>query len=305
MYKHIFVIDDEKIQADGLAKQLNERMGGNGYVFEPLSGEHEIMQAVADRFCSLAIVDLRMDDYPFNGLEICRRILENNPLAKVIIVSAWLPEFLTAMQDLMTSGSVLAVSEKKSMAEWVPELERTVAGYFEKRDGEFSENSKMLLNAYSSAKNEKDPFRKGVLFEDFLVNLFGQIGFQFIRKRVTDATSEVDLILRNDIDDAFLTKFGKYIFVEAKNRPSAPVDKNDFLAFVSKIESSSGLAELGIIAASHKIASTVRLEALRTSHKSMKVLLFANDELTRLIVADDKRYELKKLIDEQIKDVPS
>lgn len=37
----------------------------------------------------------------------------------------------------------------------------------------------------------------------------------------------------------------------------------------------------------------------------MKVLLFANDELTRLIVADDKRYELKKLIDEQIKDVPS
>lgn len=216
MYKHIFVIDDEKIQADGLAKQLNERMGGNGYVFEPLSGEHEIMQAVADRFCSLAIVDLRMDDYPFNGLEICRRILENNPLAKVIIVSAWLPEFLTAMQDLMTSGSVLAVSEKKSMAEWVPELERTVAGYFEKRDGEFSENSKMLLNAYSSAKNEKDPFRKGVLFEDFLVNLFGQIGFQFIRKRVTDATSEVDLILRNDIDDAFLAKFGKYIFVEAK-----------------------------------------------------------------------------------------
>ena len=67
MYKHIFVIDDEKIQADGLAKQLNERMGGNGYVFEPLSGEHEIMQAVSDRFCSLAIVDLRMDDYPFNG----------------------------------------------------------------------------------------------------------------------------------------------------------------------------------------------------------------------------------------------
>ena len=276
MYKHIFVIDDEKIQADGLAKQLNGRMGGNGYVFEPLSGEHEIMQAVADRFCSLAIVDLRMDDYPFNGLEICRRILENNPLAKVIIVSAW-----------------------------VPELERTVAGYFEKREGEFSENSKMLLNAYSSAKNEKDPFRKGVLFEDFLVNLFGQIGFQFIRKRVTDVTSEVDLILRNDIDDAFLAKFGKYIFVEAKNRPSAPVDKNDFLAFVSKIESSSGLAELGIIAASHKIASTVRLEALRSSHKSMKVLLFANDELTRLIVADDKRYELKKLIDEQIKDVPS
>ena len=50
MYKHIFVIDDEKIQADGLAKQLNGRMGGNGYVFEPLSDEHEIMQAVADRF---------------------------------------------------------------------------------------------------------------------------------------------------------------------------------------------------------------------------------------------------------------
>ena len=216
MYKHILLSMMKRFRPTGWQNSLTDVWAGNGYVFEPLSGEHEIMQAVSDRFCSLAIVDLRMDDYPFNGLEICRRILENNPLAKVIIVSAWLPEFVTAMQDLMTSGSVLAVSEKKSMAEWVPELERTVAGYFEKRDGEFSENSKMLLNAYSSAKNEKDPFRKGVLFEDFLVNLFGQIGFQFIRKRVTDATSEVDLILRNDIDDAFLVKFGKYIFVEAK-----------------------------------------------------------------------------------------
>lgn len=305
MYKHIFIIDDEKIQADGLAKQLNTRLSDKGYIFEPLSGEDEILQAVNDRFCSLAIVDLKMPNYNFDGLTICRSILKNNPLAKVIIVSAWLPEFLTAMHDLLTSGNVLAVSEKKAVSAWVPELEKTITDYFDKKDKELSENSKMLLNAYSAAKNETNSFRKGVLFEDFLVNLFGQIGFQFIRKRVTDATSEVDLILRNDIDDAFLAKFGKYIFVEAKNRPSTPVDKNDFLAFVSKIESSSGLAELGIIAASHKIASTVRLEALRSSQKSVKVLLFTNDELTRLIMADDKRYELKKLIDEQIKDVPS
>ncbi len=304
MYKHIFIIDDEKIQADGLSKQLNTRLSEKGYIFEPLSGEDEILQAVNDRFCSLAIVDLKMPNYNFDGLTICRRILKNNPLAKVIIVSAWLPEFLTAMHDLLTSGSVLAVSEKKAVAEWVPELETTITDYFDKKDKELSENSKMLLNAYSTAKNETNSFRKGVLFEDFLVNLFGQIGFQFIQKRVTDSTSEVDLILRNDINDAFLSKFGKYIFVEAKNRPSSPVDKNDFITFRAKLDSSNQLAELGIIASSHNIASTVRLEALRSSREAGKILLFANDELTRLILSEDKLYELKKLIDEQIKDIP-
>lgn len=304
MNKHIFVIDDEAIQADGLAKQLNERMGAEAYFFEALSSEEAISQAVDDRFCSLAIIDLRMDDFPFNGIEIARRIIRNNPLAKVILVSAWLPEFLTELEGLMTGGNVLKVMEKKEMSTWVPEIEGIVRAFFQKQADGLSENSKMLLNAYARAKNEQQAFKKGQLFEEFLVNLFGQIGFQFIQKRVTDATSETDLILRNDIDDSFLSKFGKYIFIEAKNRPSAAVDKNDFIAFRSKLDSSNQLAELGIMASSHRIASTVRLEALRTSRENGKVLLFANDELMRLIMADDKRYELKKLIDEQIKEIP-
>lgn len=301
MNKHIFVIDDEKIQADGLSKQLNERMGQESYFFEALSEENDIKNAINDRFCSLAIIDLRMDDYAFNGIEIARQIITNNPLAKVILVSAWLPEFITELGDLMATGSVLKVMEKSEMAVWVPEIEGIIRSFFQKQADGLSENSKMLLSAYARAKNETNAFRKGQLFEEFLVNLFGQIGFQFIQKRVIDSTSEIDLILRNDIDDAFLSKFGKYIFIEAKNRPSEPVNKNDFLAFRSKLDSCNQLAELGIIASSNRIASTVRLEALRTSRETGKILLFANDELTRLITADDKRYELKKLIDEQIK----
>lgn len=304
MNKHIFVIDDQKEQAIGLAKQLNERLTEESYFFEALHDEHDILQAIDDRFCSLAIVDLRMDDYEINGIDICRKIIDNNPLAKVIIVSSWLTSFQGQYQDLITSGHVLCVMEKESLPIWVPKIEQKLREFFTKQEDSLSENSKMLLNAYERAKNEKIPFKKGKLFEEFLVNLFGQIGFQFIQKRVTDTTSEVDLILRNDINDAFLSKFGKYIFVEAKNRPSSPVDKNDFLAFRSKLDSSNQLAELGIIAASHNIASSVRLEALRTSREAGKIILLANDELTRLILAEDKRYELKKLIDTQIKDLP-
>ncbi|WP_373742043.1 response regulator [Neisseria sp.] len=304
MNKHILVIDDEKLQAEALARQLNDRMYNSGYKFEPLHSESEINNAINDRFCSLAIIDLRMDDYEFNGIDLYHRIIKNNPLAKVILVSAWLPEFTNSLKDIFLSGNVLQVMEKESMEIWVPKIQGIIENFFNRQEEGLSENSRMLMNAYIRAKNEENSQKKGMLFEEFLTNLFGQIGFHFIQKRVTDSTSEVDLILRNDINDKFLEKFGKYILVEAKNRPSSPVNKSDFVSFKAKLDSTNQLAELGIIASSYSIAGTVRLEALRTSREAGKILLFANNELINLITADDKQYAFKKLIDEQIKDVP-
>lgn len=302
--KHILIIDDEKEQAEGMAKLLSKQMAQYGFTFEPLFEEHAIQNAIRDRFFTLAILDIRMNDFPFNGINLYHQIVESNPLAKVIFVSAFTQEFFQELQDILLSGNVLAIMEKETPDIWIPKIESKIREFFEKQGNELSEASKALMAAYSDAKNENNSYQKGVRFENFLIHLFTHIGFEFIQKRCIDMTSETDLIIRNNIADDFLSKFGKYIFVEAKNKPDSSISKNDFLAFKSKMDSSNQLCEFGIIAASGNIAKTVRLEALRTSNNAGKVLLLTNNELVRLIEAPDKRYEFKRLIDEQVKDVP-
>lgn len=305
MSKHILIIDDEREQAESLAKLLEKEMGA-GFSFEPLWEEAEIENAVNDRAFSVAVLDIRMDGMPFDGMKLFDKIIEQNSMARVVFVSAYLAEFNTQLNEAMATGNVLAVQPKaeKSFDVFAREIAHSLRRFFTRQSDGQSENSKVLMAAYERAKNTVNSQEKGALFEEFLVSLFSQIGFGFIQKRVKDVTSEVDLVLRNDLNDAFISKFGKYVFVEAKNRPSEPVNKNDLVAFRDKLNSSNHLAQLGILAVAHNVASTVRLQMLRDSREDGKILLLTNNELMRLIQADDKLYEFKKLIDEQIKDSP-
>lgn len=306
MSKHILIIDDEKLQAENLAKILWKSLGSFGFTFEPLWEEEIIKEAINTRFFSLVVLDIRMDSFSFDGMKLFADIVQKNSMSKIIFVSAYIKDFLNQINDALATGNVLAIKEKAvtSFDQFAEDIGKTIVQFFQTKTDGRTENSRMLENAYARAKNCTNSQEKGLLFEEFLVNLFGQMGFGFIQKRVTDDTSETDLILRNDLSDGFLSKFGKYIFVEAKNRPSVPVKKDDFVVFRAKLDSSNQLAELGIIVSAFNVASTVRLEALRTSKESGKILLFSHNELMRLIMADDKLYEFKKLIDEQIKDIP-
>nr|DAS62911.1 MAG TPA: response regulator [Caudoviricetes sp.] len=306
MSKHILIIDDEREQAEGLAKLLTKEMGA-GFTFEPLWEEAEIENAVNDRAFSVVVLDIRMDGMPFNGMDLFDKIIQQNSMARVVFVSAYLAEFGTQLNEALATGNVLAVQPKaeKEFNVFAGEIAGYIRNFFVRQGNELSENSKVLMAAYERAKNTGNSQEKGLLFEEFLVSLFSQIGFSFIQKRVKDMTSEVDLVLRNDLNDAFISKFGKYIFVEAKNRPSEPVNKNDLVVFRDKLDSSNHLAQLGILASAHNVASTVRSQMLRDSREDGKILLLTNNELIRLIRADDKLYEFKKLIDEQIKDTPA
>lgn len=303
MSKQVLVIDDEQEQAEGLAKLLSRQENlGSEFHFDPLYKEEDILEAIENRFFSLVILDLRMDGFSFDGMHLLEKIRQVNAMARVILVSAYMQNFLPQINEALQEGNILGIYEKESFDKFVPKIAGAITSFYQKQGQDLSENSRMLLRAYEQSKNADNAYQKGILFEDFLVNLFGQIGFGFIQKRVEDATSEVDLILRNDVRDTFLAKFGKYIYIEAKNKSHTPVNKNDFVAFRAKLDSSNQMAELGIIISAQNIARTVRLEALRTSHQCGKILLFANNELMRLISADNKLYEFKKLIDEQVRE---
>jgi CheY-like chemotaxis protein len=301
MEKTVIILDDEKAQAEGLSIALGRSLPDCS--FEAYFTEKEIDRAIEERFYTLAIVDIRMDKFAFNGIALVERIFELNPFSKVLIISAFKDEYFLKLKEILMTGKVIDVLEKEPLSEWTPKLSKIVSDYFIKLDNDPSEINKALLQYYADAKNESDTYKKGERFEHFVSLLFQSFGYKEIKKRVKDKSlNEVDLIIRNETDDLFLNKFGKYILIECKNKPQSKVSKNDFIVFSSKLKNTNGLAELGIIATSGYIAWTTYYEAVRASSEARKILFLSNPEFERLINADDKREEFKRIMDKQVKD---
>lgn len=301
MIKSILIIDDERIQADSLARSIKKEKGYvNCYV---ASEEDEIMSSVENIFFDVAIVDLRMDNYEIDGFTIIERIIEINPFARILIVSAFTQEYLLELKKVLFSAKVIGVIEKKEYNQFVSEIVLSLSKYEENHFDNPSETAKALTSFYANAKNEKDTYQKGIIFEQFVALLFSNIGFKNINKRVLDKSqNEVDLVLRNEIDDSFFSKFSPYILVECKNKPKDPVGKNDFIQFFTKLKNTNGLSNLGFLITTGYIARTTYIEAVRTSSDHCKIIFLSNPEIERLINSVTPMIELKNIIDEQVKD---
>lgn len=300
MKETILIIDDESVQATGLAKSLQKEFPN--FSFEAYSLEDEIIDAISNRFYSLAIVDIRMDKYQIDGIKVVDKIFETNPFAKVVLVSAFKDEYFRSIKDLLLTGRVIDILDKQPLSKWIPELSSIINKYYSSITSDPSEVNKALMQFYAETKNEKDTYLKGTRFEHFISLLFQSFGYKDIKKRIIDQSSnEVDLMVRNEIDDSFLNKFGKYILVECKNKPEEGVSKNDFIVFNSKLHSTYGLAEFGIIATTGHIKRTVFIEATRDSKSVGKIIFLSNNEIIRLINSSNKLEEFKSIIDDQVK----
>lgn len=300
--RKILVIDDDGNQAKALAMTLEAVIPNSKVTY--VSKEEDITAAVENNFYNLAVLDIRMDDYETDGIKIANRIIEVNPFAKILFVSKFIPEYIMELQPLLTQGNVLGFSDKNHDYDaWGKELAEKILPYYEELDRNPSVMSESLVNFYSDVKDEKNAYQRGVRFENFVAMLFNYIGFNSITSRVRDDSSnETDLVIRNDIDDPFLSKFGKYIMVECKNH-IADIGKNDFILFKSKVDNSNGLVELGFLITSSSFKKTVPLESLRSSMGKRKIILIDNADIMRLIKADDQLEMLKKIIDSQVKSV--
>jgi CheY-like chemotaxis protein len=301
MNKSVLIIDDEKHQAIGLAKALKKEL--NQIDFFSVYEQNDIKTSIIEKFYSLAIVDIRMDSFDFDGIALINDIIEKNPFAKILIVSAFTNEYLAQTKKLLLSGKIVDIVEKEELDIWIPKLKQIIESYFIELEDNPSQLNKALLDFYSESKNTDDTYIKGEKFEQFVSLLFGSIGFKDIKHRVIDKSlNEVDLIIRNEIDDKFLNKLGNYFLVECKNKPNTKVDKNDFIVFASKLKSTNGLANIGFLFTSNFITRNTYLEALRTSNDTKKVIFFSNPEIERLLKSNDIKEEFKKIIDEQVKD---
>ena len=301
MNKSVLIIDDEQTQVNSLTKALKERLPNVEFI--STFAEQDIISAIENKFYSLAIVDLRMDKYSFNGITLIEKIIEVNPFSKIIVTSAFTQEYIDKLRPFMLKGKIINILEKEKYEVWIPKIVNTINEYYEKMDEDSSPLQTALLQYYADAKNELDTFKKGEKFENFVSLIFGNIGYQDIKRRVIDKSrNEVDLIVRNEINDLFLNKLGDYFLIECKNKPNENVGKNDFIQFYSKLDNTNGLARFGFLFTAGYIAQTTYTEAVRTSKSDKKIVFFSNLEIERLIKTEDIRKEFKNIIDEQVKD---
>lgn len=302
MENTVLIIDDEQLQAVNLQKNLQEIFPEHR--FEVCTTRTDIENAIENRFYTLVVLDIRMDKLGLNGIAIAKSIIEINPIANIIFISAYKEEYLDPLKSILRTGKVVDVINKQDkVLETANLIKPAIVNFYNSLNEDKSIINTSLLQNYSDAKNEVDNFKKGILFERFLGLLFGFLGYKEITKRVIDQSrNEVDLSIRNEIKDPFLNKFGKYILVECKNKPDYNVGKNDFIVFNEKLKNSNGLSELGIIATTGGFAKTTYQEAMRSSGTGNKVLFLSNVEFLRLIQSENKIEEFKKIIDEQVKD---
>lgn len=303
--KKILVIDDEEVQAKALQLRLNSMFEDAGEVAEIMvaSSKEQIMDSIENKFYNLAILDIRMDEYDFDGIELAKKIIDINPFAKIIFVSKFAAEYMESLSELLTNGKILKFSEKKEYDLWLPELKEIIENYYKMLESCPSEVNAALLSFYADAKNEPNTFKKGEKYENFVSILFRSIGFNNIQKRVKDRSlNETDLVIRNDIDDSFLAKFGKYILVECKNKPDTNTTKNDFIVFLSKVENTNGLSELGFLFTTSTLTRNTYIEAVRSSNKKEKIVFVDNKIMFDLLSSSDLKECIKKIIDNQVKD---
>lgn len=302
MKKTILIIDDEKDQVDNLSRYLGANLPSDYHIIKAHE-EADIIEKVDNAYYSLVVLDLRMDDYEIDGVKIANKIIETNSFAKILITSAFTAEFYQALKSLLLSGKVIDTVDKTSFTEFAEQVKNSIEAYHDKLFASNDSIQNALLESYAECKNTEHSYQKGVKFENFVSLLFNNIGFDKVIKRNIDKSrNEVDLIIRNDIDDKFLEKFGKYFLIECKNMPVTNVDKNMFIVFKNKLENSANLSEFGIIATTGNFTSTAYIEAVRESSKDKKIVFLTNLHFERLIDSIDRLETFKSFIDEQVKD---
>lgn len=297
MNKSILIIEEDECQAQSLLTALRETM--NDCDFSYASNANDIMAKIITQYYSIAIVDINMNHSNIDGFMVMDHIINTNSYAKIIVISDINNESMHKISEYLTKGNILTITEKKAYQTWIPELSSLIQEFFLKDINPIA--VQILENLYAQAKNERNIPKKGRLFEEFVVGLFRQMGFIHIETRIRDkAESEIDIIVRNDLTDPFFGKFGRYIFVECKNRPELGFSKNDFIVFNKKVSSSNGDSNLGVVFTTGHISRAVYLEALRESEKGVKIIYLGSAEITRLIHTPNMLDEFKEIIDHQV-----
>ena len=107
MNKYILIVDDEKVQAENLAKKLSKEFSQDDLVFEFYSTEEQLNKALETRLYRLAIIDVKLDGFSQSGIQLAKRIIDENPLIKILFVSSFKEQYLNEFNSLNFDSNIV------------------------------------------------------------------------------------------------------------------------------------------------------------------------------------------------------
>lgn len=304
--KTVAIIDDEGIQAENLVKGLSRVDAFSFIKFQSFSTQMDLLNIQSYGLYEFAIIDIRMDKYDFNGLDIATSLIRLNPNIKIIIISSFTEEYKenNKYKDLLllSSKNIVDILDKNvNFTVWLSMVQNSIEKHFLPLLNGNNGMNDLLFRNYQAviSNNSLSSYEKGDLFELFITSLFIQIGFSHIERRVIDISkNEIDLILRNDIDNAFFNKFGSHIVIECKNYIDN-IGKNEIIIFQSKLNMTKGQNNIGFFVTSSSFNSNF-LAQLSRQQDAKSIFLLDNKLILELIYSDNKLETLMKIMDEQV-----
>lgn len=140
--------------------------------------------------------------------------------------------------------------------------------------------------------------KKGKALEKIVAILMESIfGVGKITTRRRTKTEEIDIVIRNELNDEFWKKQGSIVLVECKNwtKETGKIGKNEIVLFRDKIANRYGRCKLGFLISLNGFKKTITMDMLRSSKTDLLIVPVEKSGLQKLVfVSSGKRNELLK-----------
>lgn len=212
--------------------------------------------------------------------------------AKVILVTGFADEasvraaFAQGVHDYLEKGPLLPTLLRVKL-EQIDELVRARDRGLPKSEERIRELWRMLRHGAAHARGRR--------LEDLLLSVMTSIpGLQESWRNLRAPTEELDLVLRNRIDDPFWQKQPSYVLVECKNW-SRPVGTSEIAWFADKVRERPE-ARLGFFIAPEGFSESVGEKVRGYRREGLALVLVEGSDLERLVLdAVSRRKQLEDL----------
>ena len=291
--QRILIVDDDSQFLETYRRVLRE----DGHAIDTATDRAAALIMLDQHAWDVVLLDQRLQGPagPDSGLDLIAEVTRRSPGALIIVITGF-PSKHNIEQAFEKGVYDYLVKDEYFRPMLRAKIRNALQYTRERRLGTLQEERLQaeVKELWHQANTETDKNHKGKLLEDLLVALFKLIpGLHNASPRRHNQLEEIDVVVRNELDDPFWQKEGSYILVECKNW-SKPVGVEQLRSFLWKMTHRHDRCRLGIFVSPQGFTEPFEgeLRALRSSNQL--VITLDKDSLHQLIAADDKSEALKE-----------
>ncbi|MCB9536184.1 MAG: response regulator [Myxococcales bacterium] len=244
----------------------------------------------------VVLIDRRLQglDGPDEGTSLLAEVGARAPGAKSLTVTAYVDS--AAIERAFALGVYDYIEKTRHFGPLLLAKVRNAVEAVRDRRLMLADREPVIADAWQRAQSpDLDPHARGRVLEELVLALFTSVpGFAYARSPVRNASQEFDVIVQNGSADPFWQREGAYFLVECKHW-SAKVDPKELAHLREKARQRYGRCRLAFLVAWSGFTQGFERQRTKEATEDLLIVALDRDDLARLIDADDRDAELKRL----------